>query len=184
MSGLRALCCSKGDRADTQDTQATRPAQPRLAKTTQDVPPTIKQVPSTVVVPEKEEGHEKQQEQDKEEQDHEQEEGKEKEKLETPASRDLWKEAFDSLDPVGQSYLAGSDVPANVAIDRVIQDTTAKYKEWKTGGLKIRRKSGDDINIRDSAERIIGAAQKANGAISTIVSFDPTGHGKWSSLIV
>lgn len=102
-----------------------------------------------------------------------------------PARRDLWKEAFDSLDPSEQRYVAeSSGVSATAAIQQVIDDTTAKYEQWRKGGLKIRRKDGNDISLRDCSERILGAAMKASEVISTAVSFDPTGQASSAWTII
>ncbi|KAJ5735040.1 uncharacterized protein N7483_000165 [Penicillium malachiteum] len=148
----------------TQNTAAARPAQPPPTKTTHNAPKINKRprITSNDMIPEKDDRPEKQ------------EKGGGKD--EKPGPVDLWKEAFDKLDPSSQAYLSTDDIPAIVAIDHVIQDNTAKYKEWKTGGLKIRRKDADDINIRDSVDKIISAAQRARDVISTFASFDPTGH--------
>ncbi|KAJ5703381.1 hypothetical protein N7493_011770 [Penicillium malachiteum] len=85
------------------------------------------------------------------------------EKEEKPGPLDLWKEAFDSLDPSSQAYISVGDISATAAIDRIIQEDTctAKYEEWKRGGLKIRRKDADDINIQKSVEKIISATRRA-----------------------
>jgi hypothetical protein len=93
--------------------------------------------------------------------------------------RNLWKEAYDGLPPQLQKYVPAADIPATDAIQEVVDTTEAKYKEWQKGGLRYHRKSGKDIDIRDASEKIIGMAMKAKDTISTIVSFDPTGHGKF-----
>lgn len=108
--------------------------------------------------------------------------GKPKEK--PPPPRNLWKEAYDGLDRSSQDLLPENGKPATDAIQGVIDITTAKYKEFQKGGLRIHRKEKDDINIRDASMKILGAAMKAKDVISTAVSFDPTGHGKiWASTI-
>ncbi|KAJ6088094.1 hypothetical protein N7499_004276 [Penicillium canescens] len=162
MGGLRGLCCSKGDKGDNAQDAPVRPAQPRPERATQNTPASVKRETSLADSTSRKSSP-----------------GvpvQEKPIQQTLAKRDLWKEAFDSLDPSQQAYVAVSGVSTTAAIDQVIKDTTAKYEQWQKGGLKIRRKDGNDINIRDCAERILGAAMKASEVISTAVSFDPTGQ--------
>lgn len=150
MAGLRALCCSKGDQGDDdQHTLPNRPAHRRSEKETQNAPGDIETpISSTDVTQDK------------------------------PAPRDLWKEAYDNLDPGRKEYVATDGTSATDAINSVIEVTTAKYKQWKKGGLRIRRKTGGDIDLRDSAEKILNAAMKAKDVISKFAYFDPTGHGR------
>ncbi|KAJ6006711.1 hypothetical protein N7451_004655 [Penicillium sp. IBT 35674x] len=162
MGGLRMLCCTKGDKYDHGQGPPARPAQPRPEKDTQGAPASFKReacsvdVTSGTITPEQPvQGDLIQQ---------------------TSAQRDLWKEAFDGLDSSQKPYVNPNGLSATAAIDQVIKDTTAKYEQWQKGGLKIRRKDGNDINLRDYAEKILGAAMKASEVISTAVSFDPTGH--------
>lgn len=150
MGGLRALCCSKGDRHnDDQDTPPTRPTQRQSEKETQKTPGNVKGDDSLVDVKQNQSG-----------------------------PRDLWKEAYDQLDADAKKYLRGNRIPATDAINEVIKDTETKRDHWEKGGLRIKRENGDDISLRESADKIIGAATKAKDVISTIVSFDPTGHGR------
>lgn len=170
MGGLRALCCSKGDKADDCQHPPARPAQQRPEKSTQNAPPNAnKETPSTDVTPKNLTPGEPAQE-----------------NLvhQNLIPRDLWKEAFENLDPSRQPYVAANGMSCTSAIDQVIQDTTAKYEQWQKGGLRIRRKDGDDINLRDCAERILGAAMKASNIISTAVSFDPTGHASSAWMVI
>ncbi|GAQ10062.1 hypothetical protein ALT_7383 [Aspergillus lentulus] len=148
MGSFRALCCSKSDRKNNDQPTPPKPStQPRPEKQTQKPPANVKvDTSSTDVTQEK------------------------------PGPRDLWKEAYEGLDPECKKYVARNDSSATDAINGVIQQTTARYEEWKKDGLRIARKDGDEINLRDSAEKIINAAMKANNLISTFVSFDPTGH--------
>jgi hypothetical protein len=148
MRGLRALCCSKDDSNDDQQNSRNRPAR-RREKTTQNLPANIRNETSLIDIT-----HDK------------------------PPSRNLWKEAYEKLDSDRKEYVSTDSVLITDAIDSVIEETTAKYEQWKKGGLRIHRKGGDDINLRDSTEKIISAAMGAKEVISTIVSFDPTGHGK------
>lgn len=99
--------------------------------------------------------------------------------VEKPAKRDLWKEAFESLPDDRKEYLRVKDGCSTVdAIDDVINTTEQKYKEWKNGGLKIRRRDGNYLDVRDSVENILSYALQAKDLISKAVSFDPTGHGE------
>ena len=149
MRSLRALCCSKAEtRDDGQDT-AVRPSQQRPEKETHSVPTNVKKEPIETNLPPEE-----------------------------PSRRNLWALAFDGLDDSRKKYIPADGLPATDAIQGVIDETTAKYKEWQEKGLTIHRKNGKNINVRDTAEKIMGAAMEAQGAISTLVSFDPTGHGK------
>lgn len=148
MGGLRALCCGKGDRRDIDNTPPSRPVQKPLEKTTQPLAGNV----HTETVPVKEANKE-------------------------TVPRDLWKEAYESLDPDRKKYLSVEKISATEAINGVIADTTAKYEEWTKGGLKIQLKDGSDFNVRDSAEKIISAAMNVSDVITKFVSFDPTGHG-------
>lgn len=150
MGGLSALCCSKKDKNDDAHNTPSRPAQQRAKNGTQCVPIEVRNGTSSSadVAPDK------------------------------SAPRDLWKEAFDGLDPSRRQYLPANGPATKDPIQKVIDDTTAKYEEWQKGGLKIHRKTGNDINLRDSAEKIISRAMKFQQIISKGVSFDPTGHGK------
>lgn len=170
MGGLRALCCSKGDKADDSQLPPARPAQPRPEQSAQNEPPSGKKETSSTdgtpgnLTPG--------------------EPAQEKPVQQNLVPRDLWKEAFDNLDPSRQPYVAANGVSSTSAIDQVIKDTTAKYEQWQKGGLKIRRKDGEDINLRDCAERVLGAAMKASNVISTAVSFDPTGHASSAWMVI
>ncbi|KAF9892568.1 hypothetical protein FE257_000970 [Aspergillus nanangensis] len=156
MGGFRALCCSKSDRkSDDQPTPSKPSTQPQPEKQTQKAPASVKaDTSSTDVTREK------------------------------PGPRDLWKEAYEGLDPGCKKYVSRDDSSATDAINGVIEQTTARYEEWRKGGLRIPRKDGDEINLRDSAEKIISAAMKAKNLISTFVSFDPTGHASSAWTIV
>ncbi|KAJ5353699.1 hypothetical protein N7541_006263 [Penicillium brevicompactum] len=85
----------------------------------------------------------------------------------------------DSPDPP-----ARPGVPATAAINQVVDDTTAKYEQWQKGGLKIRRKDGNDIKLRDCSERILNAALQASDVITKAVSFDPTGKASTAWMVI
>ncbi|GMF76461.1 unnamed protein product [Aspergillus oryzae] len=98
-------------------------------------------------------------------------------RVEKPAKRDLWKEAFESLPDDRKEYLRVKNGCSTVdAIDDVISTTKQKYQDWKKRGLKIRRRDGNDFNFRDSVEKILNFALQVKDIISKAVSFDPTGH--------
>lgn len=66
----------------------------------------------------------------------------------------------------------------------MVNATTAKYELWKKGGLKVRRKDGNDINLRDYSERILNAALQASDVITKAVSFDPTGKASTAWMVI
>ncbi|KAL2833717.1 hypothetical protein BDW59DRAFT_179437 [Aspergillus cavernicola] len=101
-----------------------------------------------------------------------------------PARRDLWKEAFESLGNDRTRYLPAEGESSAAAVDQVIEETSKKYEEWKNGGLKIRRRDGEDFNVRDSAQKILNSAMQFKEIITTVVSFDPTGHASSAWTIV
>lgn len=149
MGGLRALCCSKRDKNDDAQDTPSRPAQQRPENRTLNVPVEVKRGTSSTDLA-----------------------------THKSAQRDLWKEAFHGLDPSRKQYLPANGPATRDPIQKVIDDTTAKYEEWKKGGLRVHRKTGNDINLRDSAEKIISRAMKFQQIVSKGVSFDPTGYGK------
>ncbi|KNG88866.1 hypothetical protein ANOM_003719 [Aspergillus nomiae NRRL 13137] len=107
--------------------------------------------------------------------------------VENPVKRDLWKEAFTGLPDDRKRYLMVKEGCSTVdVINDVIKTTEQKYKEWKEGGLKIRRRNGNDFDVRDSAEKILHCAFQARDLISKAVSLDPTGHASaaWSIVSV
>ncbi|KAJ5626486.1 hypothetical protein N7528_003913 [Penicillium herquei] len=152
MGGLRALCCSKGDRDNDHDTPM-RPTQPRPEATKQDARTNVEKVPTLVDVTEDE-----------------------------PSLRDLWKEAFEGLDDSCKQYVSVDGASNVDTIEAVIKETTDQYEQWKKGGLKIHRVDGSEIDIREKVERILGAAIQAKGLISGVACFDPTNHASsaWS----
>ncbi|KAJ5352445.1 hypothetical protein N7452_001419 [Penicillium brevicompactum] len=154
--GLLALCCSKGDRdGDDQQASPSRPVQRPTEKATQNTPAPVKDGESSASVS-----------QDK------------------STRRDLWKEAYESLDSDRKKYVSANGVSPIDAINNVIDQTTAKYEQWQNGGLRITRTDGDDFNLRDTAETILNAAMKAKDVISEVVSFDPTGHASSAWMVM
>ncbi|KAF9886510.1 hypothetical protein FE257_011417 [Aspergillus nanangensis] len=78
---------------------------------------------------------------------------------EKPPKTDLWKEAYENLDKDRKALVSLGDTGSTTdAINGVIEQTQEKYTEWTKEGLKIRRKNGDDINIRDATTKILNAA--------------------------
>ncbi|KAJ5726656.1 uncharacterized protein N7483_008013 [Penicillium malachiteum] len=204
--GLRALCCSKGSQDDDdQHTPPSRPTQSRPEKETQKTPGSSKNetISNTVMqekpvqtrpqnethstpessknetisnaVTQEEPTQSRPQVETENTQNSAKNDAVPTETKEKPAPRDLWKEAYNQLDPSDRKYVSGNGT-AKDAINGVINDTTAKYEQWKNGGLRISQSGGNEINLREKTERIIGAAIKALDVISTFVSFDPTGH--------
>ncbi|KAJ6007333.1 hypothetical protein N7540_011309 [Penicillium herquei] len=138
----------KGDQSDYDHDTPVRPTQPRPDADKQNAPLNVEKEPPLVDVTEDE-----------------------------PYPRDLWKEAFEGLDDSCKQYVAVDGTSNMDAIEAVIKETTDKYEQWKKGGLKIHRTGGRDIDIRDKAERILGAAIQAKALISAVTSFDPTNYG-------
>ncbi|KAJ5626764.1 hypothetical protein N7528_004191 [Penicillium herquei] len=168
----------KGDR-DNDDqpahlTPSVQPIQPRPETKTQKTPENVKPDTNVKSDPSSTDVPQAKQSVPQEEQGVTQEKQK-------PGRRDLWKEAYEDLDPDDKKYVPASgsrrasDSTSRAAINGVIEDTKARYTEWKNGGLRIGGNNGG-INIRDYTERIVNAALKASDLISMFVSFDPTGH--------
>jgi hypothetical protein len=101
---------------------------------------------------------------------------------------DLWKSAYDQLDPEERNILSkvqptyqgeydGKIRSQTVAvINRVVQITEGQYKQYQQGGIKIQRSTGEDIDLRKLSRKIINAALSFKDIVTTVVSFDPTHH--------
>ncbi|PWY91628.1 hypothetical protein BO94DRAFT_574028 [Aspergillus sclerotioniger CBS 115572] len=101
----------------------------------------------------------------------------------SPQRENLWEVAGERLDEECREALGLKTAsPVANAIEDVIKITEKKYREYKEGGLKIRKRDGGQINFRDSAKNIILYALQAQDLIKTLVAFDPTGHASsaWS----
>ncbi|OJZ87121.1 hypothetical protein ASPFODRAFT_44747 [Aspergillus luchuensis CBS 106.47] len=101
----------------------------------------------------------------------------------TPARANLWEVAGGKLDEKDRLALGlESSLPITNAIENVIQITEEKYREYKEGGLKIRKRNGGHINVRDAAKNIILHALQAQDFVSKLVSYDVTSHASiaWS----
>ncbi|KNG82737.1 NACHT and WD40 domain protein [Aspergillus nomiae NRRL 13137] len=99
----------------------------------------------------------------------------------------LWKAAYANLDPEDQRRLkllheSNGGNHANRAsqmveiVNSVIETTKKQYDEHQRRGLKIKRSSGEDINIRDSALKIVSATLSFSDIIGAVAAFDPTGY--------
>lgn len=105
----------------------------------------------------------------------------------SPPPRDLWKSAYDKLDQKEQDILPKIPVltqpgidekkhKTKAIIDKVVETTKEQYEKYQEGGLKIRRSTGNDIDLRKLSHKIINAAFSFKEIISTVVGFDPTHH--------
>ncbi|KAL3260405.1 hypothetical protein ABHI18_004610 [Aspergillus niger] len=95
----------------------------------------------------------------------------------------LWEVAGENLDENDRKALGLEDPsPITDALERVIKTTEEKYREYKEGGLKIRKRDGGHINVRDSAKNIILHALQTQDIVTKLAAFDPTGHAStaWS----
>jgi hypothetical protein len=61
----------------------------------------------------------------------------------------------------------------------VITEKEGKYTENRKKGLSIRKQDGNEVKVCDMAQNILTAALNVKEVITTTVSFDPTGHGKF-----
>lgn len=106
----------------------------------------------------------------------------------SPLPPDLWKSAYDKLDQKERDILSKVPVLAQpeideeknhktkAIIDTVVETTKEQYEKYQEGGLKIRRSTGNDIDMRKLSHKIINAAFTFKEIISSIVAFDPTHH--------
>ena len=101
-------------------------------------------------------------------------------KADDPHRENLWEVAGERLDEKCREALGlESASPITNTIEDVVKTTEHKYREYKEGGLKIRKRDGGHINVRDSAKNIILYALQAQDLVKTLVAFDPTGHGEY-----
>lgn len=107
----------------------------------------------------------------------------------TSLPQDLWQSAFDQLDPKEKEILSQTRVSASLAnigkgklsqttviIEEVIKTTEKRYKEYQQGGMKIKRSTGEDVDLRKLSQKIIDAALSFKDIISATANFDPTNH--------
>lgn len=110
--------------------------------------------------------------------------------------QDLWQSAYDQLDKKKRDILSKTPVPARpgideeknpktkAIIDEVVETTKEQYEKYQEGGLKIRRSTGDDIDLRKLSHKIINAAFSFKTIITTVVGIDPTHHASsaWAAV--
>lgn len=113
---------------------------------------------------------------------------------------DLWQVAYNRLSDKDQEILSPNRVATQSShvvddrenhvktlemVDDVVRLTEKQYEEYRKGGLKIKRGSGEEeINLRDIAQRILDAALSFKDIVKSIVAFDPTGHASSAWAIV
>lgn len=115
----------------------------------------------------------------------------------TQSTEYLWQTAYDKLDKTQQrvlsaigiaaqpnGYTYGYGPPTRQILDEIIQTTKEEYEEYRAGGWKIRGLKGEDINIRNTSEKIINAASSVKDIVTTVVALDPTGyaHHAWATV--
>ena len=100
---------------------------------------------------------------------------------------DLWQCAFDQLDQKDQSILRSEHDPATNSdenrpqvideIEQVIEITKGNYEKYQErGGIKISRSTGEVVDLRKLAKKIIDAALDFQTVISKGVACDATGY--------
>lgn len=97
--------------------------------------------------------------------------------------KDLWQVAFDNLDPKQKQWLSKEEQSPTKVIQEVISETETKYTEYKKKELIIRKHNGGEIKVREIAQNILAAALNVQQIITAIVSFDPSGHGRFPILL-
>ncbi|KAI3055665.1 hypothetical protein CBS147353_11284 [Aspergillus niger] len=104
-----------------------------------------------------------------------------------PPLQDLWKSAFDLLSREERNALRTSLVPSSTtdALNDVIETTKEKYEIYQEkGGIRIRKSTGEEVNIRKISRKIINATLSFQEVISAGVACDPTGHAASAWAIV
>jgi len=96
--------------------------------------------------------------------------------------RDLWKEAFDSLDESQRNSLEDESTRSKKSsldiVDSVIDLTENEYKDYCTRGWHISK--GDktrETNVRIQAKVILCSALQFKDVIEAGLKFDPSGYG-------
>jgi hypothetical protein len=93
----------------------------------------------------------------------------------------LWVLAKARLSPEDQKrFGSGQELPIETVVEEVRTTVEAKYTEYKKGRLQIRRRKGENINVRDYFQKILKSVLQIQDIIKNVVSFDPTGHGTLS----
>lgn len=104
--------------------------------------------------------------------------------------KDLWEAAYKELSDKDRwilSQIRATRKPASLCasghhgemvdlVDKVIESTEQKYRDYQKGGVIERGPDKQDINIRDAAHKTLDAALSFKDLISAAVAFDPTGH--------
>lgn len=107
--------------------------------------------------------------------------------------QDLWLIAYGKLTTSNQHILSsaqlnddgsGTHIRTEQVLDQVIQTTKERYEAYQKGGFQIQRPRAENINLRDAAQKIINATLSFKDIISTVVTFDPTGHASSAWTIV
>lgn len=113
--------------------------------------------------------------------------------------KDLWQIAYEKLSDEDQQLLS-ADQPSSQSnqvadhrkdartlgrLEEVIRLTEQQYEDYQNGGWKIKQGSGkEDINIRNTAHKILDATLSFKDIISAIAAFDPTNHASSAWAIV
>lgn len=93
--------------------------------------------------------------------------------------RNLWQEAYNQIGKQERDVLSrinspgsqdedSSQSPTITVVEDVIHTTEKRYQGYQEGGVKIRRSSGKDIDIRGSCRKIIDAALSFKDVISAV----------------
>lgn len=110
-----------------------------------------------------------------------------KEAHDSRCPRDLWQSAYDQLDQKEQQSLStlkfgpvhlednqNGHSPTEAIIEKVIQGTKQQYEDYQNGSIKIRRSTGEDMDLRKLSRNIIDAALSFKDIVSAIVAYDPS----------
>lgn len=104
------------------------------------------------------------------------------ESVNPPLLENLWQSAYNRLDPKEQHVLTqleskgNGTTPTAAIIDKVIQTTEEEYERYQGRALKIRRSTGEDIDLRSFSHKIINAALSFKHIVDAVVALDPTQH--------
>ncbi|KAL4778102.1 hypothetical protein BJX76DRAFT_162903 [Aspergillus varians] len=102
--------------------------------------------------------------------------------------QDLWQDAYNQLDLSEQHILSTVPVPTQLGskngggstietiLEGVIQTTKEQYERYQNRSFKIRRSTGEDIDLRKLSHKIIDAALSFKNIIDAVVASDPTHH--------
>ena len=111
--------------------------------------------------------------------------------MEKATGKDLWSSAFEQLESSKQKILSDPSDPVGHnrshvnTVELVIEQTHDAHEDCKKKGWRIRKGRGkDEINIRDQAKKLLGAALEFKSVIDSAVAFDPTGHASTAWTVV